>query len=215
MSNHPEFVEEFNSLLKDAHDMCFITRNSQLQKETIDSLFKLQTRLNSLKTEFAEQGKEDIANLLLGYEFATQTLISELRMYLLLKQDQPDEAWDELISAQNSAIGAMRAHTGFSHLEGKVRQLEAIEELVFPSQVFLSTGVTLDEIECSICNANYQHCEHLKGKPYMGELCHLIVTKASLNEVSIVDNPADKRYRVTHSPSGEGNENRMTGKTEG
>ena len=213
MSNPPKFVKEFNSSLKDAHAMCFITRDSQLQSDTIDSMLKLQSRLKNLKTEAVDQGKEDNANLLMGFEFATQTLISELRMYLLLKQEQPDSAWDELIAAQNSAIGAMRAHTGFSHLEGKVRQLEAIEELVFPPQVFLSTGVTLDEVECSICHANYQDCEHIKGKPYMGELCHLIIKKASLNEVSIVDNPADKRCRVTHSPSGDGNRNQMTGKT--
>ena len=211
MSQYPEFVEEFNTQLADAHAMCCITRDAQLQSEAIDSMLELQSRLSSFKTASVEQGKEDIANSLLGYECATQTLISELRMYLLLKQERPDDAWDELINAQVAAQGAIRAHSGFSHLEHRVRQLELIEKLVFPPQVYLSVGVTLDEVECSICNASYHECDHVKGRPYMGELCGLIITKASLNEVSFVEEPADKRCRVTHIHYKDGKKrNRMT-----
>jgi len=211
MSKYPQFVEEFNSLLNDTQAMCFITRDAQLQNEAIDSMLKLQSRLSSLKRESVDQGKEDIANLLLGFEYASQSLISELRMYLLLKKEQPDCAWDELINAQYSSLGAIRAHSGFSHLEQRVHQLEAIEKLVFPPQVFLSVGVDLDEVECSICNANYHECDHVKGRPYMGHLCGLIIKKASPNEVSIVEDPADKRCRITHIPCENGKmRNRMT-----
>ena len=211
MSKYPQFVEEFNSLLNDAQAMCSITRDARLQNEAIDSMLKLQSRLSSLKIESVDQGKEDIANILLGFECASQSLISELRMYLLLKKEQPDCAWDELINAQYSSLGAIRAHSGFSHLEPRVHQLEAIEKLVFPPQVFLSVGIDVNEVECSICNASYYECDHVKGRPYMGQLCELIIKKASLNEVSIVEEPADKRCRVTHFDSKDGKKrNRMT-----
>ena len=216
VSKYPKFVDDFNSVLEEAHKMCFITRDAQIQTETIDFLIDFQSRLSSLKAESVDQGKEDAANMLLGFECVTRTIRSELGMYLLLKKEQPDDAWRELINAQYAALGAIRAHQGFSHLENKVLQLEAIEELVFPPQVFLSAGMTLHDVECSVCNESYLECDHVKGKPYMGELCGFIIKEASLDEVSIVDEPADKRCRVTHFGSRDGtqNRNRMTWRIE-
>lgn len=206
----PKFVEQFNCLLEEAHQMCGLTRQSGLQSETIDSLLELQIQMVTLKEKYVDQKCEGIANLLLGFQCSCQTIISELQMYILLKQEKPDQAWDELISAQSAALSAVRAHPGFNHLLAKERDLKKIEKVFFPPQVFLSTGMTVNEIKCSICNENYDVCEHIKGHPYMGVFCNVIYGKVSFDEVSIVDSPSDKHCRVTHLHSGKGKRNLMS-----
>jgi len=76
-------------------------------------------------------------------------------MWILLKEEKPDEAWDKLVSAQMAAADAVRAHMGFAHLETQAQRLEEIERLVFPRQVFVSAGIIVQHQECSICGNEY------------------------------------------------------------
>ena len=163
-----------------------------------------------MKSEAISAEQEEVANILLGYECCFDLLMHELRMWLLLKQEDPDGAWDELIAAQDSALYAARAHSGFGHVIQHYRRLEKIEELVFPPQVFVSAGMLIQRKKCSICNADYEDCEHFAGMPYMGEFCYSIVEEASLDHVSVVDHPADKRCRITEFNVQGGKRNRMT-----
>ena len=39
-------------------------------------------------------------------------------------------------------------------------------------------------------------CNHIKGKLYGGELCVRVITEMELEEVSLVDVPANKQCRV-------------------
>ena len=41
-----------------------------------------------------------------------------------------------------------------------------------------------------------QQCNHIKGKLYNGEMCVRMVTEMELEEVSLVDIPANKQCRV-------------------
>lgn len=104
--------------------------------------------------------------------------------------------------------------SGFAHLSEHNKKLEAIEELVFPPQVFISSGMIVGKQECSICGAEYGDCNHLVGKPYMGRFCYIIAKDLSLDHVSIVEHPADKRCRVQHFDVEGGTRNRMTWKIE-
>ncbi len=101
----------------------------------------------------------------------------------------------------------MRSDEGFGHLLQRSRKLERIEKLIFPPQTFLSTGLLVGSQECSICNEEYENCNHIKGKPYMGELCRCIIKDIiELNHLAIVKNPADKGCRIIK----DGERNRMT-----
>ena len=135
-------------------------------------------------------------------------------MWLLLKEGKPDAAWGELITAQMASVDAVRAHPGVAHLSEHNKRLEAIEELVFPPQVFISSGMIAGKQECSICGAEYGDCDHLVGKPYMGRFCYTIPKDLSLDHVAIVEHPADKRCRVKYYDSEGGRRNRMTWKIE-
>lgn len=204
----------YNSIIEDCENFCFITRDSGLQK---DACVKLQTLLAdclTLKSEAIADTDEDFANLLLGFECVANCLHSELEMWILLKEEKPDEAWDKLVSAQMAASDAARAHKGFAHLESHAQRLEEIEKLVFPSQVFVSVGMIVRHQECSICGSEYGDCDHLIGKPYFGKFCHIIAGDCEINHVAIVKNPADKRCRIMRFSVDDGERNRMTWKVE-
>lgn len=210
----PPFVADFNAEVREAEVFLCITRDSGLQRDACESLAGLRKRVASEKAQAIDRKDEDYANLLLGCEFIVNTLTSELQMWLALKDEEPDQAWDHLISAQSASALAMRVHDGFRHLEQRIRRLEAIERLVFPPQVFVSTGTVINILECSICGQEYEDCDHLAGRPYMGELCYLIVRDMDIDHVAIVERPADKRCRALGIKVEGGTRNRMTWRVE-
>lgn len=65
------------------------------------------------------------------------------------------------------------------------------------SRVGLSPGFVVEEMSCSICDADPRDCEHLSGETYDGAIAHLIVKKATLLEVSIVTRPVHPDARIT------------------
>lgn len=208
------FVQNFNDLVKRCEQFLSIARASELQREAIELLSKMQQAVASEKQAAIDQSDENYANLLLGCESVSAALIAELKMWLLLKDEKPDQAWDQLVAAQMASVDAVRAHEGFHHLEQHSRRLEAIEHLVFPPQVFISAGMIVRSQECSICGLEYEDCEHLLCKPYMGNFCYIIARDLEADHVAIVEVPADKRCRVTTFSVDGGNRNRMTWRVE-
>ena len=205
------FVEEFNSVIRDAERFLSIVRGSELQRNAIEDLRGLRAKVTELKNDAIDQRDEKTANLLLGYECVVEALIAELEMWILLKQEDPNAAWEKLVTAQSGSCAAIRAHAGFSHVEQHCQKLEEIEKLVFPRQVFLSAGMLVEFQECSICGHEYEDCEHLKGMPYMGKFCGVILREVTkLDHVAIVDHPADKLCRVTEFGVEDGVRDRMT-----
>ncbi len=208
--NLPDVVAAFNSMVKEVESLLSIARSGELQREACK---KIDTQAETLALEKANAitaRDEDLTNLLLGCQCVNTSLLAELRMYLLLKEEKPDDAWDQLVLAQDCAIDATRAHPGFAHLAHHSAKLEAIEKLVFPPQIFISSGFLAGNQECSICGAEYGECDHLLGKPYMGKFCYIIAKNLSVDHVSIVDLPADKRCRVRSFSVEGGSRNRMT-----
>ena len=210
----PSLIEEFNIAIREVEIFLSITRCSELQQGAIDSLKEFQSKVLGMKSEAIDKNDENLANMLLGYECVFDTLVAELEMWILLKQDNPDMAWDKLVTAQMSSIGAVRAHAGFNHVIQHYQRLEAIEQLVFPSQVFVSSGMIVNHQECSICGEEYEDCEHLIGKPYMGIYCNIVAQDLKLDHVAIVENPADKRCRITNFEVEGGSRNRMSWRIE-
>ncbi len=210
----PPFISSFNAQVKEAEVFLSIARDSGLQQQVIENLLALCPSVAAEKYSAIKNRNEDYANLLLGCECVTSALIAELKMWIFLKEDKPDAAWDELVTAQMASVDAVRAHPGFAHLSEHNRKLEAIEEILFPPQVFISSGMIVGKQECSICGEEYGDCNHLVGKPYMGRFCYIIAKELSLDHVAIVEHPADKRCRVQHFDVDGVSRNRMTWKIE-
>ena len=209
-ANLSEVVIDFNLVVEEVEVLLSIVRSSTLQRAACQILDAQATKLAAEKSKAIGAKDEHLANLLLGCQCVNTSLLAELRMWLLLKAEKPDEAWGQLIQAQDSGVDAARAHPGFSHLSGHNARLEAIEKVVFPSQVFISSGFLAANQECSICGLEYGECDHLRGKAYMGRFCHIISRNLSVDHASIVKFPADKRCRVQSFSVEGGNRNRMT-----
>lgn len=141
---------------------------------------------------------EDAANAMLSIEEMITALLSELRMWIALKGEDADAAWDQLVSAQYAARTAVQAHTIASHLDGYINHLHDLERVLFPPLAFFSPSYIIEHSTCSICGQEYGECEHIVGKAYMGQICTKVIEKVKeITEVSLVDEPANKRARIT------------------
>lgn len=208
------FVKEFNELVEECEVFICITRDSELQKGACNKLQNELVRISTEKRLAIARDDEDYANLLLSCECVASALMAEIKMWLLLKEGHPDEAWDALVAAQDGMSGAMRAHQGFDHLDQHIERLHAIEHLVFPPQVFLSSGTIVSQQICSICGKEYEDCAHVKGRPYMGRFCTVTLIPSKVDHIAIVDNPASKICRVLKFSTEGGYRNRMTWRIE-
>jgi hypothetical protein len=130
-----------------------------------------------------------------------------------------NEARDDEIKSYNSIIEECEIFCFITRdadlqREQHAQRLEDIETLIFPPQVFVSTGCIVKHQTCSICGSEYGECEHLAGRPYFGEFCAIVAGDLEVNHVAIVKNAADKGCRITHFSVAGGERNRMTWKVE-
>lgn len=207
-------IDRFNAFINEIMVFLSIARDSEMQKDACRRLRLFSEEIAAMKMAAAFENAEDTANLLLGFECVAFCLRCEIAMWLFLKMERPESAWNCLVSAQNASSAAARAHRGFKHLIQHSARLEAIEELVFPPQIFTSSGLIAQRQICSVCGHEYGECDHLAGMPYMGEFCSIIAEGLAVDHVALVDSPADKRCRITNFSTDGGRRNRMTWKLE-
>lgn len=123
-------------------------------------------------------------------------------MWIAIKEERPEPAWDSLVIAQASALATSRVMESQDAVTQYVARLSAIEAVAFPHQLFSSVGMVVRERRCSICSGDYDDCEHIAGVSYMGKFCCTIIEEAELQEVSIVECPSDKRCRILTAANG-------------
>lgn len=210
-----QHVADADAFLQECSIYAFPTRDSELQRAILTQLRAFLEHNLETKHEAIRAGNEDFANRCLGIGCLGSALYSEISMWLLLKEGNPDAAWNDLVAAQMALRDAMKSHPSFHHLEEQVERLDDIERLVFPPQMFFSMGVIARSKICSICQRAYEECEHIAGHPYWGELGGTIVADIEANHVAIVSRPANKLCRiVSFEVDGGGRRNKMTWKLE-
>ena len=203
------YIEEFNEAVTHFGQFCFCTIDSGLQKEASAQIYTALQQLAQDKAAAVAAGDERWANFLLGCECRLKGVRAEISMWLSLKEEKPHEAWRLLVDAQGFTLDAMKADDGFQ-LQPVIDHLAKIERVVFPPQAFMSAGMVCDYEECSICNGDYEDCDHIKGRPYMGEFCTVILFGCEPDHVALVDEPASKVCRVHTVSTLEGHRSKMT-----
>jgi hypothetical protein len=63
-------------------------------------------------------------------------------------------------------------------------------------RVGMSIAYVVRERHCSICGQDPDGCPHIRGRIYDGHVCHSVVTRADLLEVSLVSRPVDLDARI-------------------
>jgi len=191
------FQDEFSEITAECQRFCFMSRAKEFQLEACEKLSTLREKASGLKEQTIAAKDEDSANAMLSFEETIDALLGELRMWVALKEDDPSSAWSFLVNAQGAARAAMQAHEVARHLGGYIERLYAVEQLLFPPQVFFSPSIVIEHSKCSICGREYGECDHVAGRAYMGEMCVRIITDIKeVREVSLVNEPANKHARI-------------------
>lgn len=192
------FLENYNSVISTVQSKAIFVRAIEKQKEQISILDKLiqETEFELVKAQ--DEKNNNKANLLFCLKLSASAIKKELLLLINLKEDNTDIAWQCLIDAQNEISIVMRNHPyGGDYLNGYSYRLYTYEKLLFPSMYFASRGCVVSKSKCSICKLPLEDCNHIKGYVYMGDFCSEIIEKIeSIDEISIVENPADKSCRI-------------------
>lgn len=191
-----ELLNNFNEIVNNFQRVIYFTRDLNIQKETLLEIQEYSNDLLTLKKSDINFLDEEL-NLIAFFELTISALISELQMIIHLKNNEMDFAWTSLIKAQTDAALAASNHPiNSNQLTGYIDKLNMYEKSLFPEMLFSSIGGIIKKANCSICQEDYDDCEHMKGKIYKGELCVKEIHDIELEEVSIVNNPASKMNRV-------------------
>lgn len=192
-----EIIEIYNEAMLKSQNIAIFTRNKEIQTDEIEHLKKYDEYLEAVKNDYIKEKNEKVANLILCLQLGSRAVCCELSMLVFLKDNEMEKAWNNLIEAQYLTLNVIRNHpTNGDYLLGYMKRLNEYETLLFPKMMFSSYGGIIKNSECSICGNDYGKCDHLKGKFYMGQMCCRIIKEVDLEEVSTVENPADKRCRV-------------------
>jgi hypothetical protein len=218
MGSVDKLLAQFDTVAEEVQTLTFLARAAELQEAALGVADQFLETLRAHKAAFVSAGDEPAANQSLAMELALQAVRAELSMWLRLKRDDPDGAWDDLVTAQDtlSAAAAVRRQIGVDtgRLDNLGRKLVLIEQYLFPPQMFNSIGGIVTKRECSICGSDYDSCNHIRGRAYMGQLCRTIIREYKVREMSIVMDPADKRCRITHFSDQGKLRNKMTWRLE-
>lgn len=200
-----EFLKNLLEVVKESQILGYMTRDKKLQEETITKLTNLKEEATKLKEKAIGLQDENYANLMLSIECLSDALTNELSMWVYLKNEDPNTAWNLLINAQDWISASIHASEipGLNQ-EGYMNKLSVIEQVIFPPQTFMSPGMVVESSKCSLCNNDYSECEHIAGKAYMGKFCQQIPKIKEFTEASLVGYPYDKKARVTSFGEGDG-----------
>ena len=190
-------IEEYNMMMNKSQNIAIYTRGIEIQKSEIENLEKFDLHLEKIKQKFIKTRNENFANLALCLQLGARAISFELKMLVNLKEDKMVEAWNCLIEAQNLTGIVIRNHPfDRGSLSGYKMRLQEYEKTLFPKMMFSSVGGIIKISKCSICGNDYDDCDHIKGKLYMGKMCSRIIKEMDLEEISLVENPEDKRCRI-------------------
>ena len=197
------FGDRLSEAVSESLRFCFMSRGKEFQQEACEKLSLLRQDAVILKAEMVSQADEDSANAMLSFEGIVDSVISELKMWIALKEDDPHVAWDCLVDAQGAIRAALWAHPVAQSFAAYPHHLQLLKFVLFPPQLFLSSRLVVASSECSICGGEYGECDHVKGRAYMGRMCTEIVNEiAELRSVDVVRNPANPHCRIMQFTDG-------------
>lgn len=103
-------------------------------------------------------------------------------------------------------LDLLRVLKRFSDIHESFFEVQLTElEKMYPYEIFFSTGMIVEGLECSICgfDVDSDQCSHIRGQLYAGKMASAIVQKVvQIDHGSLVRNPMDKRCVVQYEDTG-------------
>lgn len=195
----PELIRETVDAVNEAARFCYFVRDAGLQQEQVDCLLRVKNRVKGFKYGAAEAGNEGVANKLFQLQCRLNAQRLFLCMWLALKRDEPFQAWDELIGAQEYVAMALRAAADDIQLEEFLEHLQRAEEVIFPGFAYYqSWSVVMRGGTCTVCGRPLAECDHIEGRVYSGRMCARVNPELiSCDHIALVKDPRDRRCVIT------------------
>jgi hypothetical protein len=158
------------------------------------------------KKQAADQKIEKMANKFFEIQCILNAVVSTLQLWINIKTDQLQSAWDCLIDAQEYVNYALKANAEHPLFIDFKERLQNIETVTFPPfGLYNSVGLAFTGGECSVCGQPLSSCEHIEEKIYYGVVCKRVnIENVALNHVALVKSPKDRRCIVTEFEFEEG-----------
>lgn len=185
----------------------FFTRSKRIQSEKVVECEHYLKVIKSYKKQVIGQGVEALANELFHMQCMVNASRSSLLMWIALKEDKFNDAWSDLVDAQEYISIALKIkdYEGVRNLE---KRLQGAEESIFPGwSLYNSPGFVETIGNCSICGELFSLCDHIENQIYMGQLCQRIdrnIVRA--NHFALVKSPRDRRCIITKISEADGKE---------
>jgi len=189
-----EILQQYNQTIDRVFNLNVFSRAVALQQSEIDELEHYIARIKQYKYWAINQADERLANLFFHCQCLLQSLQASLRVWVILKTDQPSDAWGHLIDAQEYLDVSRKAKPD-SNLAQFEERLRVMESALFPHQnIYNSPGFSETIGKCSICQQPFAMCNHIEGHVYMGQLCQRVDRKIlNVYHGAFVRNPRDRR----------------------
>lgn len=175
-----------------------------IQKLNLEAASGELELVSAIVAEQIHSFRDDYPNDVFNDGFILTEFVKLLKDYVsywkLLVSDKYSESWSTLqdVQSQLRVIYRFTEEPRLPILNHIERQCGELEKL-YPYRVFFSSGIIVEEVECSICGKSIDsfECEHIAGELYRGHRAYSIVTQIKqLDHVSVTTNPADKRCTV-------------------
>ncbi|OTG69285.1 hypothetical protein B9T25_01445 [Acinetobacter sp. ANC 4470] len=174
------------------------TASLELKKTAIDDCILFLKFIRNEKYKAIKNENSVIANHLFHMQCVLNSLLSSLKIWLYIDNNEFKNAWDSLINAYEylSIAKKINEYEGLLNLE---KHLNCIENCIFPKRkIYLSAAFTSTIGNCSICNKDFHECIHIENNIYCGQLCYRAnIKNIKGNHVALVENPKDRRCIVT------------------
>ncbi len=191
-----DMEREVREAVENGRLICYGSCCHDLQTEEQHRQHALIQKLERYRDQGIKARNENQANAAFIYLNIAAALLHQLQLWLLIKTDRMEEAWNELVEAQECLQCALR-FVEDAMLQHWNMELLAAEKLLFPPQQFVSTSDYFSYATCSICEKVYGECGHVAGRLYMGQICSLVIHDVvGVNHVALVDHPRDKGCRL-------------------
>jgi hypothetical protein len=156
-------------------------------------------RVKGFKYGAVAAGHEGTANKLFQLQCRLNAQRLFLRMWLALKRNEPFQAWNELVEAQEYVAMALRAAVDDIQLEEFVEHLQRAEAVIFPGFAYYqSWSVLMRGGTCTVCGRPFADCDHIEGRVYLGRMCVRVNPELiSCDHIALVKDPRDRRCVIT------------------
>lgn len=190
-----EITTLYEKIVGEAINYLTFCRDVSLQKKEIEDLEKNVGIFKNFKWQANRDKQEKLSNLFFGCHNYLNAVKNCIESIVLLKENQPERAWDKLMNAEVFYSWASKVNDCLLNEFCLMDYMKKMEELLFPHfKVYSSLGFTTTKGDCSVCSKKIDECEHIEGNIYSGFACFEKNKKVlDIDHSALVENPRDRR----------------------